>query len=95
MKDRFELMEEELRYCIYDHETNKSYGEFDLCWLTDLLNELDIKIKKLETKIIRIKGVYVNRIQNQQYFLNVYKNEYNKLKNFKNSKTVKVLKDLI
>lgn len=51
MKKRFELFEEELEYWIHDHKTNKNYGEFDLCWLTDLLNEQDEKIEKLESEL--------------------------------------------
>lgn len=48
MEKRFELMEEELQYWIHDIVTRKNYYENDLCWLVDLLNEQDEKIKELE-----------------------------------------------
>lgn len=51
MNKRFELFEEELEYCIFDHEAHKGYGIWDL---DDLLNEQDEKIKDLESKL-RVK----------------------------------------
>ncbi len=55
MKERFELMEEELQYWIFDKATSRNYHESDFCWLVDLLNEQDEKIKELEKEIKQLK----------------------------------------
>lgn len=59
MEKRFELFIEEL-ILIHDHKTKHNYDEFDLDYLTDLLNEQDKKIKELESQVVKWKQDYEN-----------------------------------
>lgn len=60
---RFEVFEDELEYWIHDHETHKSFaGVVGLDDLTDLLNEQDESIKKLENKLrVSTSNYHINR----------------------------------
>lgn len=99
MEKRFKFYEKELEYWIYDNVTKKNYTMYDLCYLVDLLNEQDQKIKKQEEEIKQLKfdcAMY----KSANYLINdvgldkareiMFQTE-KKLKQSQNSKAIEVL----
>lgn len=101
MEKRFEF-QKKLECWIHDHETKRNYGEFDLCFLADLLNEQDEKIKELEKDVVKrkLKAEHMFNVWKEQSAKDLKRivdlaEKVNQFVKSQNSKLIEILEDII